>query len=198
MNRTMNEIFSSRRRFGLLAAVVLLSGCASLSAVTSGQIGCAESDIAITDDEMGWGTRTWTATCHGRTYFCSAHGGGKNSTSQVSCKESTESADAARAPQPTREDDATTACNVVYEHAAEFAPYWVAHSDGGKRLDPLPEAHDFVAVCVTLPANIRRCMFERYRLGHEKSCDAMLSRIAPSTRDKIDSLFLEARGANAK
>jgi hypothetical protein len=69
----------------MLCAAV--SGCASLPAVTSGQIGCAEQDIVITNDNTGWATRTWTATCHGRTYFCSAHGGGQHSTPQVSCKE---------------------------------------------------------------------------------------------------------------
>ena len=52
-----------------------------------GQIGCAEQDIAIVDDNSGWGTRTWTATCQGKTYFCSSHGGGQHSTAQVSCKE---------------------------------------------------------------------------------------------------------------
>jgi hypothetical protein len=61
------------------------AACASIPAVTSGQIGCAERDIVITDDEVGWATRTWTAECHGKRYFCSAHGGGGNSTPQVSC-----------------------------------------------------------------------------------------------------------------
>jgi hypothetical protein len=64
-----------------------LLGCVSLESVTSGQIGCAESDIKITNDEEGWGSRTWTATCHGKTYYCSGHGGGKYSTPQVACKE---------------------------------------------------------------------------------------------------------------
>jgi hypothetical protein len=184
---------------GIVASCALLCGCASLTAVSSGQIGCAQSDISITNDEIGFGTRTWTAECHGRTYFCSAHGGSQYAASQVTCKESTDSTDApARtAPPPTREDEAIMLCNVVHKHGAEFTPYWVAHSDGGKALDPLPDSRDFVPVCATLPVNIQRCMFEQFRVTHEKSCDAMLSRIDVSTRDKIDSLFLEARGPNA-
>jgi hypothetical protein len=64
----------------------LLLGCTSLANVTSGQIGCAESDIAISDEDSGLNSETWTATCHGKTYFCSWHKGGINSN-QVVCKE---------------------------------------------------------------------------------------------------------------
>jgi hypothetical protein len=50
-----------------------LSGCGvNLAAITSGQIGCAESDITISDDESGYHTRTWVADCGGKTYYCSA------------------------------------------------------------------------------------------------------------------------------
>ena len=73
--------------FSLLVGVTIMaagmSGCASLTSVSSGHIGCAERDITITDDEMGWSTRTWTAHCHGRRFYCSAHGGSKGE--QVSC-----------------------------------------------------------------------------------------------------------------
>jgi hypothetical protein len=62
-----------------------LAGCGSLESVSSGQIGCAEEDITITNDEGGIGTRTWVATCHRRKFFCSALAG--NETSNVSCKE---------------------------------------------------------------------------------------------------------------
>jgi hypothetical protein len=75
-----------------------LTGCVSLESVTSGQIGCAESDISVTNDEMGWGSRTWTARCHGKTYFCSAHGGGKDSTPQVACRESNNDVASVAAP----------------------------------------------------------------------------------------------------
>lgn len=73
-----------------------LAGCVSLPAYTSGQIGCAEKDITIVDDEPGLFTRTWTAECHGKRYFCTGHGGGNNSTPQVSCKAEEE------APRPAQ------------------------------------------------------------------------------------------------
>lgn len=74
------------------AAVILagvVTGCGSLRAATSGQIGCAEDDIVITDDSPGWSSRTWTAQCHGKRYFCSAVSTGKD-TSQVTCKRDNE------------------------------------------------------------------------------------------------------------
>lgn len=80
---------SSERNCWLLGAMLVISGCAAqLRAVSSGQIGCSDSEIEISEDNFGFGTRTWTSTCSGRTYYCSSHGGGENSTAQVSCRES--------------------------------------------------------------------------------------------------------------
>jgi hypothetical protein len=62
-----------------------LAGCASLQSASSGQVGCAEQDIKISDDKTGWDTRTWTAECHGKKFYCSALG--NNQSTQVSCKE---------------------------------------------------------------------------------------------------------------
>jgi hypothetical protein len=69
------------------AAVILLltTGCGSLESVTSGQIGCAPSDITISDQGSGWNTSSWVATCHGKEYFCSSASNGPYS-SQISCK----------------------------------------------------------------------------------------------------------------
>jgi hypothetical protein len=64
--------FSALRRFACIPLLVGIAGCASLQDATSGQIGCAASDIKITNDASGWNTRTWTAQCHGHTYYCSA------------------------------------------------------------------------------------------------------------------------------
>jgi len=72
------------------------SGCASLQGASSGQIGCAEDDITITNDSVGWSSRTWTAECHGKRFFCSAVPTGKDQ-SQVNCKEEISNADAAPA-----------------------------------------------------------------------------------------------------
>jgi hypothetical protein len=38
---------------------------------TSGKIGCAPGEITIEDVDDEEGTRSWTATCAGRSYFCS-------------------------------------------------------------------------------------------------------------------------------
>jgi hypothetical protein len=69
----------------LLTLLAGLSGCTSLADVSSGQIGCPPEQIAISDDAQTWGARTWKAECNGQTFTCSAHGGGENSTAQVSC-----------------------------------------------------------------------------------------------------------------
>ena len=45
-----------------------------------------EHDIVISDDSSGWGSRTWTAECRGKKFFCTAVATGNN-TEQVNCKE---------------------------------------------------------------------------------------------------------------
>ncbi|MEP7053098.1 MAG: hypothetical protein ABJB12_22220 [Pseudomonadota bacterium] len=75
---------------GIWLAVALmglgLNGCVSLAAASTGQVGCAQDQITISDDSMSPGVRTWTAECGGRRYFCSAVSTG-NSSSQVNCAE---------------------------------------------------------------------------------------------------------------
>ena len=66
--------------------VLAWTGCATLQDVSSGEIGCPANDIAISDDEQGWGTRKWTAECDGRIFYCSALGGGRGAP-HVACKE---------------------------------------------------------------------------------------------------------------
>ncbi|MBN1609988.1 MAG: hypothetical protein JW940_25400 [Polyangiaceae bacterium] len=58
-------------RAGAVLAVVA-TGCANLAAATSGRIGCPASEIEISDDQDHAGSRTWTANCRGRVYYCSA------------------------------------------------------------------------------------------------------------------------------
>jgi hypothetical protein len=59
--------------FGALGLV--LCGCAAdLQNASSGKIGCAPQQITIENDEVGWASRTWTAACNGKQYFCSAAG----------------------------------------------------------------------------------------------------------------------------
>lgn len=53
-----------------------LAACAAsptdMAAVSSGQIGCSAADIAVSDAHSGISTSTWTASCKGKSYFCSA------------------------------------------------------------------------------------------------------------------------------
>ena len=93
---------------GGLVLVGLLLGCASLESVTSGQIGCATSHITITDDAPGWNMRTWTAECHGKTYFCTGISG---NSSQISCTEAEgEESEADATPAPSAGCQYDTQC----------------------------------------------------------------------------------------
>jgi hypothetical protein len=60
-----------------LIPILVLSGCFTAEFykdLSSGHIGCLPDEIEVTDQgELAFG-RLWTATCHGRTYICSANG----------------------------------------------------------------------------------------------------------------------------
>ena len=57
-----------------LVTLLLLGGCAastsSLQSATSGAIGCAPSEISISDYRLNMYTSSWTATCNNKTYYC--------------------------------------------------------------------------------------------------------------------------------
>lgn len=72
-------------RVAFLAWLVALGGCTTLADVSSGHVGCPPGAITISDERQSWGGSTWTAECNGQRYTCSAHGGGSESTPQVSC-----------------------------------------------------------------------------------------------------------------
>jgi len=76
-----------------------LTGCAAnLAAASSGQLGCPEHDITISDDTDDYrGTRTWTAECGGRRYFCSAVLI-TNTSGQLNCTEQTDPKRASASP----------------------------------------------------------------------------------------------------
>src|SRR5262245_43790452 len=77
----------SNKQAGLaLVGLSLLTACGGLPAKTSGHIGCAEADITIENESRGWSEYTWTARCHGKTFYCSTITGSNDST-QTSCKE---------------------------------------------------------------------------------------------------------------
>lgn len=62
----------------VLAPVALsllgISACAPTSQLqlSSGRIGCATSDLVIGDVASSGKSESWSATCQGQTYFCSA------------------------------------------------------------------------------------------------------------------------------
>ena len=51
------------------------TGCAStmgqLQQVSSGRVGCAPDTVAISDVHRGMNSAAWTASCHGKAYYCS-------------------------------------------------------------------------------------------------------------------------------
>ena len=79
--------------FVVLILMVAASACATLQQYTSGQVGCGPDEIVISNEDHVLGVATWTAECRGQKYFCSAQGGGKYATPQVSCRD-----EASRAP----------------------------------------------------------------------------------------------------
>jgi hypothetical protein len=75
----------SRGQLQVAALLLFGAGCATLQDASAGHVGCRPDEIAISDDSgMGFGARTWTATCRGQAYSCSAVSTGKDS-SQVDC-----------------------------------------------------------------------------------------------------------------
>ena len=78
----------SRLAWCLGAAISLGSGCATLGGLSAGHVGCPENEIVIKDDNYNLTTRTWTAECRGRKYYCSERGGGKYANTEVACTES--------------------------------------------------------------------------------------------------------------
>jgi hypothetical protein len=73
----------------------------------------------------------------------------------------------------------------------ETAAFWGQLSPGAKRLEEAPSQRDFVEVCRALPERVQRCLDARYREAHDKPCLAVLKRLEPGEKNKIDSLFLE-------
>jgi hypothetical protein len=188
-----------------LASIALVVGCLPLTGVTSGQIGCAPGDISISDEERSFDSETWKAECNGREYFCSRHGSeNRYSTAQVSCSESThdQASVAAAAPFVVIQGDGTAAtrddthvCEAAYARVADFALYWAGTTPAAKILPEPPQKVDFVAVCHALPENVQRCTHSGYREVHVKACDAVLLRLEPIQRRKVDGLFFEAERA---
>ena len=113
-----------------------LSGCASLEQLSSGHVGCAPTDITISEEARSVAGHTWTAECNAERYYCSTHGGGEGTAPAVACAPASGNA-------PPIETDPTQ------------APVMDADADGGGckydnqcKLDRICEA----GVCVDPPS----------------------------------------------
>lgn len=84
----MNRMRDWRITLGILwlsIAAFGVSGCGpSLQAKSAGLIGCKAADVQISDEDGGWGSQEWTATCHGRRYACSSFAAGEDAV-QSAC-----------------------------------------------------------------------------------------------------------------
>jgi hypothetical protein len=73
-------------RVGALAiACAGTFGCANLSNITSGQIGCPPEEIIIVEEASGWQGSNWLAECRGKRFYCTGVSAG-NAT-QYNCTE---------------------------------------------------------------------------------------------------------------
>lgn len=70
-----------------ISVALMLSGCmttASMQGMSSGQIGCAPTDIKISDVDYSANVNTWTAECNHQQYYCAIVSISDNND-QVSC-----------------------------------------------------------------------------------------------------------------
>jgi hypothetical protein len=70
--------------FATMLAALSVGCTVNLAEASAGEVGCPAHEIAISQDRMGEGTRSWTASCRGEVFYCSAAGTG-NGTAQYQC-----------------------------------------------------------------------------------------------------------------
>jgi hypothetical protein len=87
--------------------------------------------------------------------------------------------------------DANGSCATAHVSVKETAAFWSQLYPDAKRLDEPPSERDFAEVCKALPERVQRCLDARYRDAHAKPCLAVLKRLEPGEKNKIDALFLE-------
>jgi hypothetical protein len=84
-----------------LLTFLSLTGCMSPQQISSGRIGCPESQIKISNEENGFGTKNWVAECRGRRFFCSGTATGKDSEMEYECREELGDSAAATESRPS-------------------------------------------------------------------------------------------------
>jgi hypothetical protein len=108
-----------------LAAMTLAACAGQIQRASSGQIGCPSEEITISDKSRGWSSVTWTASCRGNTYYCSAVSTGKDGE-QISCKQ-----EVAKSSAPTAQSAPASAAT----SGGSAAPAEAAASTGGCQYD---------------------------------------------------------------
>jgi hypothetical protein len=72
---------------GICAMFVVMTGCTTvmgnLPAVSAGLTGCPPGQIAIHDEQIGYYNDTWTASCQGRTFYCTRQVRGETSCTEA-------------------------------------------------------------------------------------------------------------------
>jgi hypothetical protein len=68
------------------AVCSFMMGCSAvmgnLPSVSAGLTGCPPNEIAIHDEQVGFYNDTWTATCQGRTFYCTRQVKGNTSCTE--------------------------------------------------------------------------------------------------------------------
>ena len=82
-------------------------------------------------------------------------------------------------------------CVAAQASVPETSAFWAQLYTEAKRLEEAPSPRDFGEVCRALPERVQRCLDARYREAHAKPCLAVLRRLEPAEKNRIDSLFLE-------
>jgi hypothetical protein len=73
-------------RLFVLASTLTVLGCAGpayLQAESAGHVGCAPSEVGISEAKMHWNHRSWTAICGNRVFMCSVGPSGVSSCAEV-------------------------------------------------------------------------------------------------------------------
>lgn len=96
-----------------------------------------------------------------------------------------------RAPAAAEPVKEVAACAAAKDTVKDTAAFWGQLFPEAKRLPEPPAEKDFAEVCRALPERVQRCLDARYRQEHDKPCLAILKRLEPGEKNKIDSLFLE-------
>ncbi len=103
-------------RSAVATLLLVLSGCYPPAApLSSGQVGCDPAAVTVTNDEMHFGSRTWTAICHDKTFYCSQVG------AQVSCAPASEGAKEEKTPEPAEKPGERSVPRCCLEHTLPCA-----------------------------------------------------------------------------